>query len=486
MLTPNLAAISCAGAGAADLSNSSNIYVACGLLRGAPHRLDPKTLQPLPDVTAFFDPGSRWSSNLHSCAAAVRATIKTVGFHWNATANSTDAGVGVGGLSVTSITPKQYPGGKDTMPLWAMEESGLDLDGISPVWGIIAPPYDTFPNLSSFRKESFYLPGLSSSPGLPLANFDLGTTGIENLPGSDFPAYTMTTVFSGTIKELPYDVMGRGSLAIFRRWQELSRKASLSGQMINLLWTDLASSAVVGTKGVLGPENGGTSAEPTTGRDATPLVVSVSVAPIVQRIRYHYPFAIPAFLLLLVIFATLAAAFVAAVAGKSSVGAVRQRLKDTSVGRVWRSLVDPARSNLAPQTTKEWADMGNARADVDVALLKGDVVGAAGMATSSQEAAGQSEQAMGMLLPPGEKVPGVHGVHGVEGLESENGKGNGMPYAPYGDHVLPAQQPYQQMQPQQQNFQPQPQQQQYELVSPKSGASTPVISPDYGRGPPAY
>jgi hypothetical protein len=59
----------CGGTAPTDRANISNIYVACGLLRGAPHRTDGGN--PL-----LFESGSKWSSPLHSCASALRATSR--------------------------------------------------------------------------------------------------------------------------------------------------------------------------------------------------------------------------------------------------------------------------------------------------------------------------------------------------------------------------------------------------------------------------
>src|SRR5690606_24659483 len=71
----------CTGAGNADQANINSIYTGCGLLRGAPIRVDD-------GPPSLMEHGSQWSSQLHSCAATVRASIKTVTFSYNGTENN--------------------------------------------------------------------------------------------------------------------------------------------------------------------------------------------------------------------------------------------------------------------------------------------------------------------------------------------------------------------------------------------------------------
>ena len=307
-------AIDCAGAGNADIANISNIYVACGLMRGVPRRVDG-------GPAAIFDDGSKWSSSLHACAATVGATIKTVTFSYNTTAG------GIKGLSVTGIKQKEYSDAAQ-VPLWGVEDSGLTLDGISPIWGLIAEPYAEFPNISVVRQPTFYIPGLSGGPRL-------GYPGFQNLPGSDFPGRVMDQVF-GDISSMPYDISGRGSMAIFLRWQELSKSARTAGSIINLLWTDLAASAVAGSKGVLGKGNAGLSNE----------TISLKVRPIVNKIKYNYPFGIPAFILFVaILFITFLALF-SALSKRSGIALLKKRLRQTAMGRILTTALDPGQSSL--------------------------------------------------------------------------------------------------------------------------------------------
>ncbi|KAL9572059.1 hypothetical protein ACKAV7_003776 [Fusarium commune] len=325
----NLATLLCSGGGYSDTANISNIYVGCGLLRGVPKRVDS-------GPPAIFERLSRWSSPLYSCAAAVRATIKTVSFTINGTSSIND-------VAITSVLDKEYP--NRDYPLWGVEDSGLSLGGISPVWGLVSSAYEKFPNISLVRQPSLYLVGYS---GVGAGSF-LSNSTIQNMPGSDFPILAMNTVLDfGGISDYdwPFDLTGRSSISVFTRWQNLSSTPGGAGTILNLLWTDIAASAVVGTKGVLGEGNRA------LGNDTA----TVHVRPTARRIKYHYAFGIPAFILLTIIALAIIMALFAMVRRTSSIGIVRQRMQQLSVGRVLTTLFYPESSTLTMSAT-EWSKM---------------------------------------------------------------------------------------------------------------------------------
>ncbi|TQN72738.1 hypothetical protein CSHISOI_02733, partial [Colletotrichum shisoi] len=337
--------IICSGAGARDSANISNIYVACGLMRGAPRRVDGGA------STALFENHSKWSSSLHSCAAAVRAVVKTVTFSVNGTNQN-----GLDGLTVTSISPKSYANPDDT-PLWGLEDSGLAMDGISAVWGIISPEYATRPNISTVRQPAFHLPGYSESLGGATLG---GPNGIlrYNIPGSDFASGVMETLFGGPTTDggatgtgWPFDLVGAASMPVFKRWQALSDDSDRVPEIIKLIWTDVAASAVVGTKGVLGPRNAGAADE----------TVGITVRPVGKRIKYRWAFGIPAFVLLLVTLGIAVALIPAAVLKSSTVAVLRHRLQQVTVGRVLTTVLYPEQSNLL-MSSKEWSRLNGDKA----------------------------------------------------------------------------------------------------------------------------
>ncbi|WYZ37983.1 hypothetical protein EsH8_II_001489 [Colletotrichum jinshuiense] len=327
----------CSGAGAADLANLTNIYVGCGLLRGAPQRVDGGVNK------AVFENHSKWSSSLHACAAATRAVVKTVTF----TVNGTD---GLNSLKVTSISPKNYTS-PDDVPLWGLEDSGLSMEGINPVWGIISPEYASRPNISTVKQPYFHLPGYTSpSLSITLGTFD-GNSVLYNIPGSDFPSKVMNLIFGGSYgsdgameDEWPFDLKGAANMPVFNRWQALSNDSSKVSEILRLIWTDLAASAVVGTKGALGLSNSGAADE----------AAVITIRPVGNRIKYRWAFGIPAFVLLLVMASIFAFILIFIVFHTSAISVIRHRMQQLTIGRILTTFLYPERSNLV-MPSKEWS-----------------------------------------------------------------------------------------------------------------------------------
>jgi hypothetical protein len=109
----------------------------------------------------------------------VRAKIKTVSFGLNATDT-------IPRLSISTVRDKTYAR-KEDEPLWAVEDSGLELDGISPLWGLISPSYKGFPNISVLQQPALNLVGYS---GRVSDYFSIGRS-LENSPGAMFPIMAM-------------------------------------------------------------------------------------------------------------------------------------------------------------------------------------------------------------------------------------------------------------------------------------------------------
>lgn len=324
----------------------------CGLLQGPPRRTDNGS-------SLLWDRGSKWSSSLYACASAVKATIKTVKFRVNGTSD-------LQGLTILDVREKRYAD-KAHMPLWGFEESGLTLDSISPIWGLVSTAYEKYPNISTLRQPDFYLPGDPGAlmpPSLPYGPMS------ENLPGSQFWRYTMGSVYQGagrTIVKPGMDYTGYSSIALFNRWQEMSKTAQGAARIIDLIWTDMAAPAVVGTKGTLGHNNAGLSNE----------TAAPTVLPIVRRIKYRLRFAIPAIILVMVLLVTTLLAVYSSLVGRSGLHNMRRRLNHTSVGRVYTWLYWPQEEPMR-LSSKEWSwRLGNRMVDVN-ARSEPEMIAAAG------------------------------------------------------------------------------------------------------------
>ena len=302
-------------------------------MRGIPIRTDggPK---------AIFEDNSTWSMPLYSCATASRASIKTVDF------SVTGAG-GLDSLQVNSIDPKEYAS-EDDYPIWGTEDSGLRMTEIPMIWGLLSPEYTGYPNVSTIKQPSFYLPGYASN-GIQRSSFTRSPVVLyQNLPGHDFAVSVGNTVYGSGISGLgdswPIDVLGRGNLGVFARWSDLLRNSN-ANTIIDLIWTDLAASAVVGTKGTLGPGNNAAEAA------EAPVIM---IQPIVRRVRYHLPFGIPAFILLLVVILVCGMSLLTLLTHRSIFSLLRLRIQQLSIGRVFTTILYPDRSSFT-MSPKEWS-----------------------------------------------------------------------------------------------------------------------------------
>ncbi|KAI9157995.1 hypothetical protein HJFPF1_05980 [Paramyrothecium foliicola] len=313
----------CQGTWAYDRAALNTTFVDCNLMRGTPRRVD------RPGV--IFQDGSEWSSPLYTCASSVKATIKRVQFFHNGTNTNLE------NLVVQEIKDKQYESEAD-MPLWGVEDWFYKLDDYNPVWGLVNAAYEGFRNVTTVRSSSFYMLGAAMSSGGFVSDALL-----MNLPAGIAPLAALSTVMSsGSSTSDRYDLVGANKLSTWLRWQNISGSAETIPNVIKLMWTDLAASAMVGGKGVLGAGN----AQPDQ-------AVTMRVRPTIRKVKYRYRFGIPAFLVGLFVFMCSLFAFGSLVFGQSSVGIVSQRLKQTSVGRALTTAFYPEASSFG-MTPNEW------------------------------------------------------------------------------------------------------------------------------------
>jgi hypothetical protein len=248
---------------------------------------------------------------MYSCMSTAKAVVKTVAFRFNGTNDD------LTGLKVVSVVDKTYPN-EESKPLWGVENTSMYLKDGGPLWGLISKDMDKVLNITTVRKESLYLPG--RDPYL----------GTENNPGADFAATALQMTY-GTRPEstTAVDYSGKANLAMYKRWQELSRTAETSAKILNLIWTDIAANLVVGTKSLQPDESSKRKRDDTASSNSrTPHVVNYT-----RRVNYNYVYGIPAFLtLVLFAAATLSTIFFALFSGAKP-STMRTFLQHTSAGR---------------------------------------------------------------------------------------------------------------------------------------------------------
>jgi hypothetical protein len=301
------------------------------LIHGAPQRQNPGN----PYV---FESGSQWSQPLYACASTLKAVVKTVTFSYN----GTDALLE--NLAVTSIQDKEYSDGQ-AFPLWGVENignAGLLEQMYGRAWGLVSDEYVNHEAVSTVRQKSLYLP--SSNDGMALLN----TFGVEYFPAADAfensmgPPYDVSSNGVGATDTVDYT--GMIDVAMLVRWQTLSRSAEQVSSIPNFIWTDVAASAIVGTKGVLGP-----------GNSATENTVAILVTPMILQVKYHWPYAIPALLAALVLLLITLAAIITFLFGHNSIARLRLHLQRLSPGRIFTIMIYPNEPNGMTMKSKEWA-----------------------------------------------------------------------------------------------------------------------------------
>ncbi|KAH8668430.1 hypothetical protein BX600DRAFT_548781 [Xylariales sp. PMI_506] len=333
--------ILCAGAGGGDYANITNILVACGQMRSVPQRTSPgSSLVP--------DDGSSWTQKIYTCASASKASIKTVSFTYNSTNGLFPT------LEVAGIRDKNYTDNESGMPLWGVENvaNAYLIADLNLVWGLVSEDQVNNVNVSTVRQPHLYLPGYFDPNSASIG----ATFSWENMPGSDFSvgalsaAYTVDT--SSTIITNPIagiDYTGAASLSMWARWQQLTGSAETASLVPNLIFTDIAASTVVGTKGALGPGNAGGS----SGSEADLPVIEVT--PMYSTVQYDLLYAVPAILGALVLVVIVLAALVALTCGGARYHRMRRQLQQTASGRIFTAFLYAGPTVLTMKPS-EWSD----------------------------------------------------------------------------------------------------------------------------------
>lgn len=225
------------------------------------------------------------------------------------------------------------------MPLWGVENNGnaYYMRDVSLVWGLISEAYAKSENISAIQQPSLYIPGYD-------VDAEIFTIGYDNMPGNEAflgamgPPYTVSLSANGVV-----DYTGVTNIQMWSRWQALSKSAEGIANIINLIWADTAASAVVGTKGVLGPGN-------TQSKNVMPILVT----PTVQQVKYHLPYAIPAIIMALVLLLITAAALLIILFSHNSISRLRLHLQSLSPGRIFTAFLT-LEPNAMSMRSREWA-----------------------------------------------------------------------------------------------------------------------------------
>ncbi|KAL4912048.1 hypothetical protein BDW62DRAFT_195508 [Aspergillus aurantiobrunneus] len=313
----------CKGATGRTIANTSVVAITCGMVFGTPRRTD--------GTQAFlFNPGDELMMPIYTCASATRASLKTVHFNYNGTGQ-------LAGLSVDRIEEKAY-NNDNSKPLWGVEITNLTLFDANPLWGFIQPSDADRPDLVSLRQESLLLPGFQR------LLYGGAYSNLQNLPGVDFHVHAMSMAYDISPASLSDLYSGVADLGVFARWQDLSRAADTTGKILDLVWTDVAANAIIGTRGW----HTHTHTEGPLSSEAGTVVRRFN-----RRVRYRWLYGIPAYLVLACTAGTAVVSVLFYVTGRATSATVRWYLNATSTGRVYGVLKT---QDMAPVQlpTDEW------------------------------------------------------------------------------------------------------------------------------------
>jgi len=269
----------CQGYALIEIVDISNIVAYCGLVMyirrrvssyasSAPVRTDGGD----PDV---LEPYARYGQSMYMCATTARARIATVSFSYN----------GTGGLK-SLVLEKTYRNssqeGKQP-PLWAVENSGMNISDINPLWGIVGEEYISSPALQTIQRDYLYLPASQS-----LFSSSIGdTVASASIPGavliSMYPTNGQTQGISPDIFNTVLDYSGLTNQALANKWKELGDSLDGIAEMINLVFVDIMTQWTVGSKSLLTANN--------LANDANSVLSSVAISG--ERIQYDILYAIP-------------------------------------------------------------------------------------------------------------------------------------------------------------------------------------------------
>ena len=185
-----------------------------------------------------------WASMGVPDPSALKAYIMDVSFFINET-NS------LANLQASNMKPRNYSS-EISVPLWAVENTGLKIADIAPFWAVVDDKYDSWPPLWTLRKDHLYLP---TGPQAPAYKNFRSTSASAYAPESVlYKVYTNATQRSGNMSAV-LDYSGYTNYPMFLTWQELLKSPNTASTIINLIWTDIMTNYVVGTKSALDAEN---------------------------------------------------------------------------------------------------------------------------------------------------------------------------------------------------------------------------------------
>ncbi|KAK3934610.1 hypothetical protein QBC46DRAFT_273469, partial [Diplogelasinospora grovesii] len=336
----------CSGYDDSEPSSSSKPYIRCGNLYGVPVPEDSSTSQ-------RFVYGSSYSQQVYACASSVKASIKTVEFKLNGTASLTN-------LTVSGIFDKTYSS-PEREPLWGVERvdsaTELTIQNIDVLWGLVDGDYANHSGIELRRGKELYLPATSQTN---IFDFRDNLAAATAFTAAWNNVYLFASWIAGTsIAGLP-SYSGESQYALFLKWLDLSSSPGGALQILNLIWTDLVASAIVGTK--TGFESNGSIKALATGDHAN------GTRPVhIHRSAITYSnllFAIPAFVAAAMWVTALVLAAVLLLSHTVTRRMISHYMNQTSLGRAILNAANPGLAVATAPTSKWLSEAGDIKVDI--------------------------------------------------------------------------------------------------------------------------
>lgn len=218
------------------------------------------------------------------------------------------------------------------------------------LWGIVNNSYEAMDGFHTMRSEKLWLP---TSPQLSL-NFE-GHYGPDSLAAASAFVRNLASTYEPSLVDMR-QYTGELSYALVERFRRLSTDEMTASHIPSLILADGLAATLVGTKTSIRTTPVGsppmlTVNDPLRGLPRAKVVVYHRV------LCYDFRYAIPAFLLLVLLIAAFLWATGILVASRSALRTLRNMYNQTSAGRLATNLLFPEQSD-PNQSTKEWAKGG--------------------------------------------------------------------------------------------------------------------------------
>jgi len=212
----------------ADIIDITKIGVTGGLILGPGLNINADGTA-VKDMTEYrIDPGSNWTHHVYACVAAVKASIKTVELEMNGTALMSN-------LVVKNVKESSYGPGRSP-PLWAVEDSGREMAGVSPFWGVVTDDMAGTTGIQTLQRPHLYLPaGASSAVGWGQLDAQ------DSVAGANVPFDVMSAIFdtsnlgeSSGVQHIP-PLTGKANWALYVKWAGLGPSAQSAAKITNYI-----------------------------------------------------------------------------------------------------------------------------------------------------------------------------------------------------------------------------------------------------------